>query len=394
MRQRKMVAIILSKNFAKFRLYLYQPMKNLLLTLAIVSAVNLAQAQKTKYPDAYAYYNMPFSGCDTLVDSYRFDANLAYNPSYYRRYLDAKGYLEKVRWYDMMLNENFEQTISRNSNGLITQLDEVENPGAGSTLNQRFIYQYDNQKRMTQYLLQRPSGDVSRESYFYDAAGNHDSTYFERKNSGNWVSDGAIGYSYNSSGNLIEQRDYFSNLAPINKELYTYNSSNQLVEVYIQSFYNNTWNDWRHNTYTYEPNGSAYEILYNEYGNGSWKHWKTDSFTNAFEYVTWNLTTPPYDSRKIKCYGNIITDVAEFSGEPKNIKLYPNPAGKQITLQISPEQLNSRLEIYDIDGRLMISEKTISVSQQIDISTLHQGIYILKLVTPEGQANYERFVKY
>jgi len=71
--------------------------------------------------------------------------------------------------------------------------------------------------------------------------------------------------------------------------------------------------------------------------------------------------------------------------------VYPNPAENSITLK----NLHSNfvnLEIYNINGQLVLSEKLNSSSPDIDISKLIGGIYLIKFI---GSNNYitSRFIK-
>ncbi|MDD2200217.1 MAG: T9SS type A sorting domain-containing protein, partial [Bacteroidales bacterium] len=61
----------------------------------------------------------------------------------------------------------------------------------------------------------------------------------------------------------------------------------------------------------------------------------------------------------------------------KQLSLYPNPAADWIFVQI--EAYNVDIEITDINGRVLISDKL--TSSVIDISHLPEGMYIVKLNT-------------
>jgi hypothetical protein len=84
---------------------------------------------------------------------------------------------------------------------------------------------------------------------------------------------------------------------------------------------------------------------------------------------------------------NLTTGVANQNSKPQ-IKIYPNPANEQITIQgISKE---ARVEIYNVSGQLVKSIQSPSTS--IDISQLEKGFYFLK-VTSEGKSQTLKFVK-
>lgn len=69
-----------------------------------------------------------------------------------------------------------------------------------------------------------------------------------------------------------------------------------------------------------------------------------------------------------------------------NVRLYPNPAGRDLFIdfrQTPKEQI--RLELFGPDGRL-IEQRNLSGASlyQIDLSTLAEGMYVVRLVSPGG----------
>ena len=67
-------------------------------------------------------------------------------------------------------------------------------------------------------------------------------------------------------------------------------------------------------------------------------------------------------------------------------QIYPNPAGNE--LHILSEQTMERIEVYDVTGKLQISD-TYSV---VDISGLSQGIYVIKAFNATGM-DTRKFIK-
>lgn len=74
------------------------------------------------------------------------------------------------------------------------------------------------------------------------------------------------------------------------------------------------------------------------------------------------------------------------------IKVYPNPANSLLNIVVSGSQVQfSGMELYDLSGRLI---KTGPFIQQVDVSAMQPGMYILRLTTTDGQSVTSRFVKY
>lgn len=76
------------------------------------------------------------------------------------------------------------------------------------------------------------------------------------------------------------------------------------------------------------------------------------------------------------------------SNEMNLFSLYPNPASGLVNISLVNVSDNQKVEIYDISGRLINEVKlnSNSTTQQIDISTLNQGIYLVKVI--QGNNSY------
>ncbi|MCW3085723.1 MAG: hypothetical protein JWP12_3089 [Bacteroidetes bacterium] len=73
--------------------------------------------------------------------------------------------------------------------------------------------------------------------------------------------------------------------------------------------------------------------------------------------------------------------------------LYPNPANEQLYIRYETTEKNTLVEIYDVTGQLVKQRKmNFSSTQQIDISNLSAGLYVLK-ITDGKKVNAQRFVK-
>ncbi|MDI9257897.1 VPS10 domain-containing protein [Flavobacterium sedimenticola] len=68
----------------------------------------------------------------------------------------------------------------------------------------------------------------------------------------------------------------------------------------------------------------------------------------------------------------------------------PNPAREFITVVSNSDSLVSTLSIYDMSGKKI---KDISNQQHIDISSLENGIYLIKIVSTENVIEYHKIVK-
>ncbi|MBC7695166.1 MAG: T9SS type A sorting domain-containing protein [Burkholderiales bacterium] len=88
---------------------------------------------------------------------------------------------------------------------------------------------------------------------------------------------------------------------------------------------------------------------------------------------------------------DLCTGINEVAG--KMISLFPNPVNDIITVVLDPSlALNAHIQIYDARGRLVLTENVISNQTVININSLTNGIYTLRVVSVGNQFS-KRFVK-
>lgn len=76
----------------------------------------------------------------------------------------------------------------------------------------------------------------------------------------------------------------------------------------------------------------------------------------------------------------------------QSISVYPNPTRDVLHISSASELENSHFGIYSVEGKLLMKDKT---GEQIDVSNLSSGMYILKLTdTTSGNTQHLRFVKH
>jgi len=71
----------------------------------------------------------------------------------------------------------------------------------------------------------------------------------------------------------------------------------------------------------------------------------------------------------------------ELKGNDKSVSLYPNPATNAFYLDMSEH--DAAVSIYNLSGMKLISKQTMN-RNYFDISTLPQGMYIVRIITSEG----------
>ena len=83
-------------------------------------------------------------------------------------------------------------------------------------------------------------------------------------------------------------------------------------------------------------------------------------------------------------------NVENYEVQPRVLHVYPNPSND--FLNIESNQNNSEISIYNITGQLLIHQKMLKQKTIIDISSLIQGLYVVKLNNDKG-VSVAKFVK-
>jgi photosystem II stability/assembly factor-like uncharacterized protein len=78
---------------------------------------------------------------------------------------------------------------------------------------------------------------------------------------------------------------------------------------------------------------------------------------------------------------------------PENtLKIYPNPSSFNITIETSANQSQSELSIFNINGQVIMTRQITEPLTQINISTMPDGVYVVKLVGEKGMQT-GKFIK-
>jgi hypothetical protein len=72
-------------------------------------------------------------------------------------------------------------------------------------------------------------------------------------------------------------------------------------------------------------------------------------------------------------------------------KVFPNPAQDQLRLQYSPDVQPTRVELYDLQGRLVRSQG--SAFETFNLGSLPTGTYTLRVTMEDGQVFSDKVVK-
>ncbi len=72
------------------------------------------------------------------------------------------------------------------------------------------------------------------------------------------------------------------------------------------------------------------------------------------------------------------------------INIYPNPTNEGITIEAKDEIL--KIELYSMDGKLILSKESNSKSVSLNLAVTSQGYYVVKVVTASN-IGYSKILK-
>lgn len=95
-----------------------------------------------------------------------------------------------------------------------------------------------------------------------------------------------------------------------------------------------------------------------------------------------------FKSAKIAVFG--VSNIAHKNTNT-SIKVYPNPATENIT--IADAVTGTKINLYSIDGRLLQQKTSSNNIEQMNLSNIPNGTYILQLIDPSGQKASTKIIK-
>ena len=94
-------------------------------------------------------------------------------------------------------------------------------------------------------------------------------------------------------------------------------------------------------------------------------------------------------------YGTVtVVDSSLSIDENQTLKfnIYPNPSADRLEIQLPTGSENATATIFDVSGRMVISKKIESNTQNIDLKVLSTGVYTVK-VSSSNKVGTKKFLK-
>lgn len=74
------------------------------------------------------------------------------------------------------------------------------------------------------------------------------------------------------------------------------------------------------------------------------------------------------------------------------ISLYPNPASHQITVEIPEDIGTASVQVFNLQGRLLMTATPGRGNQQVDVGRLSAGVYLVAVIGESGLVGRRRLV--
>ncbi len=130
-----------------------------------------------------------------------------------------------------------------------------------------------------------------------------------------------------------------------------------------------------------------------------WSSTETSSTKCKYRYLSYeNAELSTYNYYKnfrysIRCLKNNTVGQIEIESNTKGFVLSPNPAANSFSIHFANNNfVNAQLDIFNIEGKLLLNKSINSEVELVDISTLPVGIYLVK-ITNNDQIFTERLIK-
>ncbi len=120
----------------------------------------------------------------------------------------------------------------------------------------------------------------------------------------------------------------------------------------------------------------------------------TSSSLTTFTFGTYTVrVTDTFGCTGISA-GYILSDLAVGNTTGNQLQVYPNPANNVIVISnAAGTSITGQYFITDVPGKTVLQGTMNSAAQQVDISTLAPGNYILKVISENGMSKNELFIK-
>ena len=108
-------------------------------------------------------------------------------------------------------------------------------------------------------------------------------------------------------------------------------------------------------------------------GTTIWHRWMPNNNANIFEYLDQKI-----QGMSVRCLKDSISTGLNNINYENRLKIFPNPATDIININCTEKQI-IKMQVYNAIGECVIQKELNNYTNQIDVSFLPKGIYVIKL---------------
>lgn len=261
------------------------------------------------------------------------------------------------------------------------------------------LYTYNASKQIlteTSQIFWDAWMDYSKDTYNYDSNGKLTSMVTQTMDllSGMVLKNSSQSlFSYNEDGTekqIVDQ--IWNNLNQWESESRTtnnYNNSKQLISDLSENWVNNTWVNDSKSTNTYNANGTLKETTEEKWEEGNWiKNGKAIYSFNvkgdmeSMVSQNWNITLNQWEN-EMRIRFDYTTGIQSVELADNASRVYPNPFIDQLTIE-NGALVESEIDVFSSAGQLVSSFKTNKSVTTLNMGSLKEGVYFMKIRSPKN----------
>jgi len=81
--------------------------------------------------------------------------------------------------------------------------------------------------------------------------------------------------------------------------------------------------------------------------------------------------------------------VEQINGEVRGVNVYPNPASSRINIAVEADEVGSRIQLYDMEGRMVYDGIINNTISAIDTRSLQSGVYSIRMNSIDHLTTYK-----
>jgi Secretion system C-terminal sorting domain len=177
----------------------------------------------------------------------------------------------------------------------------------------------------------------------------------------------------------------------------TYLTGGKLETETHENWYQNNWKNARKINYTYDNNDYLLKSLTQIWTGLSWKNSSTINYTNnpdgtTQQYISqnWNDITSSWTNLSRTTYTSDNTLGIKETNQVA-FHFFPNPSNDNLNISLSNDS-ETKIEITDLNGRLLLSKQISGSSTTIDVKELPSSLYQLHL-QQGNKTSITKFIK-